>query len=127
MAFAKYLLCALFIFSKLSYGAITLVRVDASTSNIPTSFSSGATSQVITGVLRVRSVLIDNRSSSEIAINCSTGATVVPADTANTNMYVAGTSQIAIDDALTGGTCYIRSMTGSPISTGTLVIMLVGG
>lgn len=107
--------------------AIFSVRVNAASTNIPTAFSTSSASRVLTGVRNLRAILIDNRTSSEIAINCQATSAAAPSDTAFTNMYVAGTSQIAIDDAFLNDTCYIRSMTGSAITTGTFVIMAVGG
>lgn len=109
-----------------SEAAIYSVRVDASVNNIPTAFSTAAGSKVIQGVPNVRSILIDNRSSSEIAVNCQSGSTTAPT-TQTANIYVAGTTQVAIDNAYLNTTCYIRSMTGGAISSGTVAIMLVGG
>ncbi len=101
------------------------VRIDASATNIPTSFSTASTSKVLAGVRSMVSILIDNRSATEVAVNCSAGPTTAPSDSTNNNIYVATLQRWAIDNANLSGTCYIRSM-GSAITTGVVVITVTG-
>lgn len=106
--------------------AVFSVRVDASSAAIPQAFSTSSASKVISGVPNVRTIIVDNRTEGEVAINCGSGANTAP--TSNTaNIYVGGNSQVAIDNAYLNTTCYVKSMTGSNISSGILVLMLIGG
>lgn len=101
-------------------------RIDSSSTNIPTAFSSASTSKLanITGVLGPKILCVDNRSAVEVAVNCS-GATsnTVPSDSASSNVYVNATQAACFDSPMVKGTCYIRSM-GSAISSGIVVVTL---
>lgn len=111
--------------SCVSYGQVFSVRIDSSSTNIPSSFGTGSDSLVLQGIRSQTGMLVDNRSSSAVVVNCSFGPTAAPADNSNHNIYVNAESTIAIDSANLSGTCYVRGETGT-VSTGVVVLMAVG-
>jgi len=109
-----------------AFGQVFSVRVDASINNIPTSYS-GTNGQVLTGMTQIVSVLIDNRSGSEVAMNCTGGTSLpVPADSSIHNVYANTLETWAIDNSNGGNICYLRSMSGTAITTGIVVITATG-
>lgn len=102
------------------------VSVTPASSNIPTSFSAASTSRVIQNISNVRAILVNNGTSSPVAVNCSYRGNFVPTNTDVHNIYVAAGGAVAIDQAYLAGTCYVRSM-GSVINSGVFQLMLVGG
>lgn len=101
-------------------------RIDTSSSNIPTSFSSASTSKLanLTGLTSPKIIYIDNRSGTEVAVNCSSATGTVPSDTSANNIYVDTLTKVVLDNPGTKADCYIRSM-GSAISSGIVVVTVV--
>jgi hypothetical protein len=109
------------------FADVACVRVDTSVTNLPTTFSTSAASLVIQGVRNARGFLVDNRIGSELAINCSSSATTAPASTGSNVFYVNGSNAWVIDNSYSTGNCYVRSNTGSVITTGVFQICIIGG
>ena len=123
----RSLLFALLLVCNAAFANVYSVRINASTSNIPTAFSTSAASLVLQGVLRVSGIVIDNRTSTEIAVNCSGNASVAPSSTSNNNIYVANGTIMSLPVATNlNGVCYVQSM-GSAITSGIVNIYLIGG
>lgn len=117
-------LTLLFIFlSSLSFARPHSQRIDSSSTNIPTSYTSASTSKMtnLTGIRNPQTICIDNRSATEVAVNCSVATNTVPSDTSANNIYVNATNAACIDNAQLNADCYIRSM-GSAISSGIVVV-----
>lgn len=100
-------------------------RIDSSTTNIPAAFGPGSDSKManLTGIRNPQTVCAENRSATEIAINCSTFASVTPTDTTQ-NLYINAAGSACWDNAFIKGDCYIRSM-GSAISSGVVVVTVI--
>jgi hypothetical protein len=108
------------------------VRIDASVKNIGTSFASYGQLYGVS-IRNPQSIFIDNRTtSSEIAVNCAT-AGVQPNDNGlgtdgiDHNFYVAGSEAWAFSTPSITSNCWVRSMTGSTLSSGVFVIIVTGG
>lgn len=101
-------------------------KVNAASANIPTSYSTGAASLILTGIRSFRTLIVDNRTTHAVTLNCSVGVATAPSDDSNKNIYVNGSSMIAIDAGNFGNGCFIRSDTGSAITTGVVTVMAFG-
>lgn len=123
----RILFAVVFFFCVSANAVVTSVRIISSATNIPTSFGTGSDSLVLSAVRNAKTILIDNRGTGEIAVNCHAQSSSAPSNSSAQNIYVAGSSAVSIDNAFPNGACFIRSMTGSAITTGTVVIMVVGG
>lgn len=106
------------------------MEVDASTSNVGTSFSTASTSKKsFAGCLRqVRRVCVENALSVRLVVAC-TGAATAPTDTdtagnAAKRINIGAGKNICIDDEGVGNVCYVKGR--SSASTGTYVITLGG-
>jgi hypothetical protein len=102
-------------------------RIDTSSTNIPTAFSSASTSKVITGLgsLGFEHFKILNDTSSRLAITLTDVDSGVPdsSTTVNTSQdFIASTSTEFKDDIWVYDTVYIRSDTGSAITSGIVVL-----
>ena len=103
------------------------VRVDSSSSNIPTSFTTASTSKIIANAKGgIRGVYAFSTAATAIVLNCSAGADTAPSDTSPQNLYIPASGALAIDNWPVSGVCYIRS-DGSAISSGKLYLMLGQG
>lgn len=121
----RFLLLLALVLPLAAQANIFSVRVDASVTNIGTSFADSSASRVIQGVRNVRGLIAWSTTTAPIVINCSYPATVVPSDTDSHNVYLPGGGTIAIDDVGLDGTCYIRS-DASGVTVGKLYLMLKG-
>lgn len=122
----KKLIFVLLLLASPAFANLFCVRVNAASNNIPTAFSTGAASLVLQGVRQPTAVFVENRTTSEIAINCSASATSAPAATGSNVLYVNASNAWAIDSTYLTGNCYIESNTGSAITTGVVQICLSG-
>lgn len=109
------------------YGDIFSVAIDATAFPIPGSFSASSSSKVLQNIRNVRAVAINNDTPAKLVVNCSYAGTFVPADNDQHNMYVPAYGSIGLDQAYLAGTCYIRTKSGTPQSSGEAEIMLIGG
>jgi hypothetical protein len=98
--------------------------VNSASTNIPSTFANGNGSLILTGIRNVTSILVDNRTLGEVAVNCSS---VAPPSSDTNSFFVNAQNAWAIDDALLGGTCWLRSNTGSAITNGVVVVTVIGG
>lgn len=128
----KLLLGILFLCAP-SFADLICARIDASVNNLATTFSTSASSLILSGVRQARGLLVDNRIASEIAVNCSSSSTVAPSNSASGTLFVAGavssvpTQWHIIGEGVTlSGNCYVRTNTGSPVSSGIYQICLIG-
>ena len=126
----------LLMFSSVVFANTFSVRIDASVSNIGTSFNGTYPQLAITLPRNPQSVFVDNRSTgSEIAVNCAS-VSGVPADNGvwvdqglslDDNIYVAGGEAWSISAPGITNKCYVRSMTGSTLTSGIYVLTITGG
>lgn len=105
------------------------VFIDASSSNIPTGFSTAATSLVVTGIARADVLqIISTVSSDWLAVNYVQGS--VSSAPTEVTLYVPPSatglgqfSSVTIDNCQLSSTIYIKSKTASaPITSGSVVI-----
>lgn len=110
--------------SPLLYAVPHSQRIDSSATNIPTAFAATSDSKLanITSIIGPKILCVDNRSAKEVAVNCSSVANTVPSDTASSNVYVAATNAACFDNPGLKADCYVRSMAGSVISSGIVVV-----
>jgi hypothetical protein len=106
-------------------------RIDASSSNIPTTYSSASTSLITTalGAIGHTHIKISNETDSRIAICNTDSDSGVPSSDPVTNPYQMYTPDNIIEwkDSLhIYSNIYIRSDTGSAITSGILVIEVWG-
>lgn len=96
-------------------------KVDASSTNIPTSYGSGSGSKVTCGLSFASHIQIFNETSGRLALNLKT-ANGASAPTSANSIYVlpGTTSTVTVDDAKINNCIYMKSDTGSPISSGTV-------
>jgi len=112
------------------WGVVQSARHNAAGQNIPTSYSTGAGSRIFTNtrLVDIEGALIDNDTDAEVAVVCSSSATVVPNDNSNQNMYVGSGKTLAVDFASLGGNikyCYARGV-ASAATTGILRLLFKG-
>lgn len=100
-------------------------RVNSASDTIPTSFSTAAGSLVLSGIALARGLIIVNETNSRIAINYKTGSTTGAPSSGQSNVDAycpaapSGTfSSVSIDNVDVSSTIYIKSDTGSTITSG---------
>lgn len=117
----KLLFTLIAISATVGYGATK--RINAANTNIPGTYSTAAGSLVLSELKNPKSLFIDNRTGTEIEVNCTHNHNVLPQASEKNAIYVNASSNWVIDQprAMLGSACYIRSI-GSTISTGIVVI-----
>lgn len=120
-----FLVLTLLAFQRIAVADVYTVRINSATTNIPTAFGQGSNSLVLQNIRNMRGVYIENRTAGEIAVNCSTSSGKTPSS--QQDIYVNAASAWSIGDAGLGNACYIRSNTGSAITSAVVVITAVGG
>ena len=110
-----------------AYNRVKSVRIDTSSSNVPTTYGSGSTSLKITGVSGqgYSHLRIGNETTARIAITTTHSDAGVPSSDPVANseqMYCCSTSTEFRDDLSLFDYVYIRSDSGSAISTGIITI-----
>jgi hypothetical protein len=105
--------------------------IDSASTNIPTTFGSGSTSKVITGIggQGYTHLKVFNDTGSRIALCITDADAAVPSSSNSTNTsqdYIASTSTEFKDDIAVYDTIYIRSDSGSSITSGIVVIEVWG-
>lgn len=108
------------------------VRVDASSTNIPTTFSTASTSRILQNIPFANSAFIDNTQiAGELVVNCQASNTVAPSNSSQQNLFIQANQAWVVDHPYFNGngpaSCFIRSNTGSAITTGIFVLTLTGG
>lgn len=116
----------LLMFSSNCFADVACVRIDTSVNTIPTTYSTASTSLVLQGVRQARTMVVDNRQASEVAVNCSAGPNTAPSNTGSNVVYVAGSTAWVLDAVNLSGYCYVRSNSGSAITSGIVQICLEG-
>lgn len=101
------------------------VKIDASSSNIPSAFSTAATSLVVTGISRADVLIIQSTCTDRLAINYTAGS--VSSAPSAVDLYIAaapasGFCGMAFDNCQLSSTIYIKSDTGAAISSGVVTI-----
>jgi hypothetical protein len=91
-------------------------KVDAATNNIPTSFSTAAGSQVLTGLTFPTELCIVNETAGRIGINNQTSSGSAPTGTSH---YLPANSFACFDKRF-ARRVFVRSDTGSAISSGVI-------
>lgn len=101
------------------------VKIDASSNNIPTGFSTAAGSLVMTGVARATRLCVQNYQADRLAINYTAGD-ASNAPTVVQEYVPPGTSSIpgviVLDNCQVSSTVYIKSDSGSVISSGVVTV-----
>lgn len=109
-----------------AFAKVTSARIDTSSTNITIHFNGTNGLVPLASMQVIKSAMIDNRSASEIVVNCSTTSGTVPSDSSQYNVYIAANEAwVFPDDSLFASACYIRSFSGT-ISSGIIVISAVG-
>lgn len=103
--------------------AYTSFKIDSSVNNIPTSFSTAAGSLALPAISgRQQTLVLINESSSRIAVNVSqNSATTAPTSVVDAYIPAApanGFSSVTLDLPVLSGTVYLKSDTGSAITSG---------
>lgn len=123
------LLITLLLIPTLSFALPQSKRINAATTTIPSAFSTAAGSLLISEATSPSRILIDNRTSTEIEVNCahaaSGAATEVPSSSEGTSLWVNASTALIIDDPSIKGDCYVRSV-GAPITSGILTVTVIG-
>lgn len=113
-----------------AYAQVFTARIDASSTNIPTSYAGSHGAVVFPGgnPKVIDALMIDGTGlASEVNVDCNTTANVAPADADGHVVDVqAGLTWALPDFTGLGNACYVRSLTGSAISTGILIITVIG-
>lgn len=125
----KKILLILLLLPVMASARVASKRLDTSATNLTAHFAdaSGAITAINNANFQsIDTLMIDNRSSSEIVVNCSSTLGVVPSDTSIANIYVNANESWSLPDS-TGFTryCYWRSFSGT-ISSGIVVITAIG-
>mgnify|MGYP003479587449 FL=1 len=124
MRFPLILILALFCVQ--SFAGVVSVKIDASATNVPTTYSTASTSRVLVTTQRGVGLLVDNRSASPIAVNCAhfNTSTAPSSDitTVRTNLFVPGNASLGVDNVGFSTQCFLRSDSGSAITSGIIVI-----
>lgn len=104
-------------------------KLDLSSSNLPTDFSSGAASKYLTGCgsRSYRHLWITNTSAGRIAVVTTDSSASVPVLASNTDiLYVEAGTVAVFDDIDVMDNVYICSTTGSAITSGIVVAQVWG-
>lgn len=107
------------------------VRIDASSTSIPTSFAGTNGYVALAHLSLINTVTLNNRGSNEVVGNCSSLTQTPPDDNSLQNFYVApGESWTLVNFVPYGSLsfgkyCYIRSFSGT-ITTGIFVFSTTG-
>lgn len=101
-------------------------RIDTSSTNITVNFNGTNGFVPLASMQQIQVLQVDNRTATEIAVNCSTVSGTAPSDTSTNNVYInAGQTWSTGYGELMASACYVRSMSGT-ISSGVIVVS-VGG
>lgn len=103
------------------------VKVDASTNNIPTAFSTAAGSLVMTGIALGRHLAIINETQSRLQVNYVTGTDAATPTVATAYVPAAAASSfstLVLDDVQLESQLFIASDSGTAISAGTVEVMV---
>lgn len=97
-------------------------KIDASVNNIPTSFGSGAGSLILQNISNAKHIRVSNRTQGQIAIHYRGKTTP-----SSPLIYIAAAPASGeviefYDDIEVGPNVYIRSDTGSAITTGVVTV-----
>lgn len=116
-------LFALALFVYASYiseaGVLTSFNVDTSTSNLATTYGTGATSLVASGVHYAQTICMINSTSSTVALNVDTLSTSSAPTADRADIYLpAGVGRCIPVDPRNSTNVYLRSASGSTISSG---------
>lgn len=92
--------------------------VDASSVNVPASFSTSAASKVLSGFKNMSALSIDNWTASNLVVNCAfSSQTEAPSNSSSLNLYVKANSVKWWDGYPLSNQCFVRGETGA-ITTG---------
>lgn len=101
------------------------VKIDSSSTNIPSGFSTAAGSLVLTGIARADVLTIINETQSRIAVNYTTASTSSAPTLVDAYVPAAAASSfagLALDSCQIASNIYIKSDTGSAISSGVVTV-----
>jgi hypothetical protein len=103
-------------------GVLKSFSVDTSSTSLATSYGTGASSLVVSGQTGARYVCVTNGASVTIAVNIDTfSATSAPSSPGTQNWYIpAGAGRCTDAHPETALYVYLRSASGSTISTGVI-------
>lgn len=101
-------------------------RIDASSTNIPASFTTASTSLKINHVPGANGVYVINNTSHVLVVNLTGSATSAPADASSKNIYVPENGTLSLDNWDSDGICFVRGDTEA-ITEGVVYIMLGRG
>ena len=119
----KKLIFATLIAISATTGFSATKRINAAVNNIPGSYSTAAGSLFLSELSNPKSIFIDNRTGTEIEVNCTKNHNALPLSSERNAIYVNASSSWVMDQPRSslGSACYVRSV-GATISTGIVVI-----
>ena len=118
----KYLIL-LFLMPVIVFALPQTKRINTATTNIPSSFSTAAGSLLISEAVDPAVLIIDNRTTGEVEVNCA-HVTEVPTSSEGTSLWVASNITLIVDRPAIKGDCYVRSV-GVAITSGIFSIGVV--
>lgn len=98
--------------------------IDTSVNNVPTTYNSTANSKVVTGLggLGFRHMRVLNETLSRIAIVLTDSASAVPSNKNGSEFVFSAATTDWKDDLHIYDTCYLRSDSGSAITSGIITL-----
>lgn len=125
----KFQLTILFLaISQMAMALPRVARVNTAATSITNSYGANP---VISEIVRPKILIIDNRQANEIAVNCShnfnpgSSGTTNPISSEVSEMSVAGSTALILDNPDINGSCWVRSYNAT-ISSGLIVITVIG-
>ena len=100
------------------------VKIDTSSSTLPTSYTIAATSLKLSDVAYADHLMVINETGSRIAINAFTSDASNAPSNGDGEVYCFGNGITAFDEIAVAQSLYVRSDSGSPITSGIITIML---
>lgn len=121
----KKLISLMLLICAVASADVISVRIDAASTNIPSSFS-GNNAPILQGVRNMKTIVAFTTAGAQLVLNCSAGVSAAPVDADTHNIYIPATGSVVIDNANLAGNCWVRGDAGT-VSTGKLYLMVIGG
>jgi len=104
---------------------VKAVKIDASSTNIPTAFSTASASLVVTGIARADVLTVVSTCANRLAVNYTQGS--VSSAPSSVDLYIPAAvtgsfAAVVLDNCQLSSTIYIKSDETSPISSGVVTI-----
>jgi hypothetical protein len=109
------------------FNRVKSLAINAASTNIPTTFSTGATSLVMTALedKGYSQIAILNDTSSNISLVCTDQDAATPDSSSTEQIYCTRGSATVINEFSVFSRLFIRSVSGSAITSGNVYIMIM--